>query len=111
MNTVNINHEPTTRVQYTGLPDGAVPIAVHRQAKFVISFISDPQYDAVFRNNFRSVAFVDLQTNKVFTNSIFDGKVCHQLMSDGTLKTGNIVTLDYEVGTGWIKTIDGKDWH
>ena len=32
-------------------------------------------------------------------------------MSDGTLKTGNIVTLDYEVGTGWIKTIDGKDWH
>ena len=87
-------------------------VNVYREENMLIAHVGDPIIDGYFNQPFREVKFVR-PNGKIFTNSIFDGRVCRELMDDGTLAEGNTVKLKFQISPvfGWIKTIDGKNWH
>lgn len=107
MKTIDINHKQS-RTNYTGLDEGAVPVKVYRKAKFVAVHVDEPKKDTMFNNYFREVKFVELGTDKVFVNTLFDG---HYTRLQETLTTGNIVEIEYEVDTNWIRSVNGKRWN
>lgn len=108
MNTpIAINHKAST-TNYTGLEDGAEPVKVYRTAKFTVAHVSEPARDSFFNNDFRTVKFVDQSTSELFTNTLFAGHY-DRLASD--LIEGGTVELQYEVGSNWIKAINGKRWN
>lgn len=108
MTTVAIKQTPTTTTPYTGLEDGAVPVKVYRKAAFTVAHVGEPVKDTFFNNEFRAVKFVDQATAELFTNSLFAGHY-DRLAAD--LVEGSTAQVEYEVGTGWIKSINGKRWN
>ena len=108
MTSVAVSHKATTNTQYTGLDDGAVPVKVYRKAAFTVAHVAEPVKDTFFNNEFRTVKFVDQATSELFTNTLFAGHY-DRLAAD--LVEGNTVVLEYEVGTNWIKSINGKVWN
>lgn len=108
MNAIAIEHKPTTRTNYTGVDEGAVPVKVYRKAQFMVAHVSEPVYDASWRNHFRHVKFVEVGSTELFTNTLFEG---HYDRLAETLTDGKIVEIEYEVGTNWIRSINGKRWN
>lgn len=110
MNTIAINQKPTTRTNYIGCEEGAVPVTVYRKAKFVVVHVGEPAPTNFFgkQSEFRDVKFVELGTSKVFENSLYDG---HYARLADTLATGNTVEIEYEVGSHWIKSVNNQRWN
>ena len=94
---------------YSGLDDGAEPVLVYRKAKFVVVNVGEPKADSFFGGSeFREVKFVEVGTANVFKNSLFEG---HYPRLTSTLAEGNVVEVEYQVGSGWIRSINGKGWN
>lgn len=109
MQAIAINHKPTTRTNYTGCEDGAVPVDVYRKARFVVVHVGEPVADSFFGGNeFREVKFVEVGTDKVFTNTLFNG---HYDRLAETLATGNVVEIEYQLRNNWIRSVNGKRWN
>lgn len=106
MNAIAIKHKPTTRINYTGVDEGAVPVKVYRKAQFIVAHVGAPEFDSFFSNEFISVKFVEAD-GTVFANHLFVGHKSRLPM----LKEGNTVELVYDTDTGWIKSIDGERWN
>lgn len=85
-------------------------VSVYKEEPMLIAHIGKPELDTFFNNNFRAVKFVKAD-NSLLKNSIFDGRVFNELEESGDLVEGNVVNIKYETGSGWIDTINGKDWH
>lgn len=81
-------------------------VKVWRKAKVVVTFVGLPAYDNFFKGDFIPVSFIDEQGN-VISSSLFANHINRLPM----LKVGNTVELVYEVGTHWIKSIDGERWN
>lgn len=81
-------------------------IKVQRKAKVIVTFVGLPTYDDFFRGDFIPVNFIDEQGN-VISGSLFANHINRLPM----LKVGNTVELVYEVGTHYIKSIDGERWN
>ena len=97
------------RTNYSGLDAGAEPIEVYRRAKFVVVNVDEPKPDSFWNGNeFREVKFVELGTSRVFKNTLFNG---HYSRLESTLAEGNVVDIEYQIGTGWIRSINGKEWN
>lgn len=77
-----------------------------------IKKIGAPEKDTFFNNNFRKVVF-EKEDGTIFENSILDGRVYEELRKSRDLIRGHQVTLRVQVSPvyGWIKTINGKEWH
>jgi hypothetical protein len=108
MNTpIAINHKaPTTN--YIGIEDGAEPVKVYRTAKFTVAHVGEPVREKFFNNDFRTVKFVDQSNGRLFTNPLLAdhfGRLAYDLSAGAT------VEIVYEVGTGWIKSVNGKRWN
>lgn len=108
MNTPIAIKDNNSKTNYTGLEDGAEPVKVYRTAKFTVAHVSEPARDSFFNNDFRTVKFVDQSTSELFTNTLFAGHY-DRLASD--LTEGSTVEIVYEVGTNWIKSLNGKRWN
>lgn len=102
--------DKTRQSNYTGL-DGGYPIKVRRTATFILVGIGEPVYDGYFRNYFRSVGFVDLDTGDFIEHPIFDGRRYQELVEQGVLVKGNKVRLTYDTGMKAIEKISGLSWH
>lgn len=100
--TILVRHYPT-------LNDS---VDVWRNEKMVVVHIGEPVIDGVFNRPFREVKFVR-PNGKIFTNSIFDGRVFRELVEAGVLVEGRTAQIKFQISPmfGWIKTIDGKEWH
>lgn len=99
----------TKRTNYTNLEEGAEPVHVYRKAKFIVVNVGEPKADAFWNGSkFREVKFVEVGTTKVFKNSLFEG---HYSRLASTLEEGNIVEVEYQTGSGWIRSINGKGWN
>lgn len=108
MNTpIAINHKAST-TNYTGLEDGAEPVKVYRTAKFTVAHVSEPARDSFFNNDFRTVKFVDQSNSQLMTNFLMDG---HYGRLAADLTEGGTVEIVYEVGSNWIKSLNGKRWN
>lgn len=81
-------------------------VSVWRKTKVIVAYVGNPIYDGFFRNEFVPVTFID-EYGKVIKNSLFAGHVKRLPM----LQEGNTVELVYEIGTDWIKSIDGERWN
>lgn len=107
MTTVAINHQGST-TNYTGLPDGAVPVSVYRTATFTVAHIGDALRDQWLNNDFRTISLVD-QSNGQLMKSPLLGSHFTRLAKD--LYEGATAEIVYETGTGWIKSVNGKRWN
>ena len=97
------------RTNYKNLEDGAEPVAVYRKAKFVVVYVGEPKADSFWNGQeFREVRFVEVGTTKVFTNTLYDG---HYSRLASTLEIGNVVEIEYQTESGWIRSINGKRWN
>ena len=105
MNTIKDNNSKTN---YTGLEEGAVPVKVYRKAAFTVAHVGEPVKDTFFNSEFRTVKFVDQATSELFTNSLY---ASHYDGLAQDLTEGSTAIVEYEVGTGWIKSINGKRWN
>ncbi|ATW62223.1 hypothetical protein CQ476_22 [TM7 phage DolZOral124_53_65] len=83
-------------------------ISVYRKAKFVVVSIGEPKRDDFFNNDFRDITFVEVGTSKIFPSVLLD---MHYERLQKKLERGNIVELDYDVNTNWIRSIDRKRWN
>lgn len=110
MNAIAIEHKPTTRTNFTGCDDGAVPVKVYRKAQFVVAHIGEPEATNFFgsQSKFRETRFVEVGTGHLFTNSLYDGH--YDRLAD-TLTDGNIIEVEYEVGSNWIRSVNGQRWN
>lgn len=105
MITIKDNNSKTN---YTGLEEGAEPVKVYRTAKFTVAHVGEPVRDSFFSNDFRTVKFVDQSDSKLMTNFLMDGHY-GRLAED--LTEGATVEIVYEVGSNWIKSLNGKRWN
>ena len=85
-------------------------VKVFKVENVLIAHVGEPVIDKGFNQPFRTVKFVR-PNGTIMTNSIFDGRVFRELADAGILVEGKTVELRYELGSGWIKSIDGKEWH
>lgn len=108
MNTPIAIKDNNSKTNYTGLEDGAEPVEVYRTAKFTVAHVGEPKRDSFFSNDFRTVKLVDQSNSQLMTSFLMD---CHygRLVSD--LVEGGTIELQYEVGSNWIKAINGKRWN
>lgn len=107
MTTVAINQKQN-RTQYTGLDEGAVPVTVYRKALFTVAHIGEAVEGGFGSSKFHVVKFVDQASGKLFENSLYEG---HMDRLADTLVEGATVELEYAIGSGWIKSINGKRWN
>ena len=107
MTTVAINHKQN-RTQYTGLDEGAVPVTVYRKALFTVAHIGEAVEGGFGSSKFHEVKFVDQADGRLFTNSLYEG---HMARLAEEFVEGATVQLEYAVGSGWIKSINGKRWN
>lgn len=108
MNAIAIKHIES-RTPYTGLDEGAVPVHVYRKAKFVVVHVGEPVADSFFGGSeFRTVKFVEVGTDRVFTNPLYEG---HYARLADTLTEGNVVEIHYQTGDNWIRSVNGERWN
>ena len=100
--TILVRHYPTLNEN----------VDVYRDEAMVIAHVGEPIVDGFFNQPFREVKFVR-PNGKIFTNSIFDGRVFRELVEAGVLIEGRTARVKFQISPmfGWIKTIDGKEWH
>ena len=108
MNTPIAIKDNNSKTNYTGLEDGAEPVKVYRTAKFTVAHVGEPVREKFFNNDFRTFKFVDQSNSKLFTNSLLDA---HYGRLAAEVYEGATVEIEYEVGTGWIKSVNGKRWN
>ena len=89
-------------------------VEVVKVEKVIVLSLSAQWSDKTFFNGnpFRTVRFMR-ETGEKFEETIFDGKILHELVHNGDLRQGATATLRRDVselGHG-LKSINGKRWN
>lgn len=101
-------NQSEVKTNFTGYGDGEDPIKVYRKAIFTVVHVGEEVTDSFFKTEFREVKFVDQANGNIMINTLYAG---HYPKLESELQVGEAVSLEYEVGSNWIKSINGKRWN